>query len=60
MDISVDRSPCEVCEYKMNGCEPMTASDGHKFCLFCRFGIGSFPWHELKGGDNNDLNTCIK
>lgn len=47
MDISVDRSPCEVCEYKMNDCEPMTAIDGHKFCLFCRFGIGSFPWHEI-------------
>lgn len=26
MDISVDRSPCEVCEYKMNDCEPMTAT----------------------------------
>lgn len=60
MNIKVSVHPCKLCEYKMNGCEPMTATDGHKFCLFCRFGIGSFPWHELKGGDNNDPNTRIK
>lgn len=41
-----------------------TIIPGAVFLIIClaiyAWGIGSFPWHELKGGDNNDLNTRIK